>query len=426
MKINRKNYELFFVDYLDGKLSHSDQLELMAFLSVNPDLEEELNMVRDIKIEPENISFSAKNSLKKNEATEISIEKFQELCVSKIEKTISSSDEALLTAHLQKHPELIKDLQLFELTLLRPDLSVTAPNKENLKQLSSERIEELIIGKIEKTLNAEEKSVLTAQINKQHELEKEIQLFEKTILKADLSIVYPDKNSLKRRTLGVSYRKIVIRSLSAAASVAILFVLYTTLFNQNRFGQSPKSFATMLNPFGIKNNSVNSNNTNSLKKTFANTQHNNIIIKNHTPQLMNDTSVSIAQNQTNINPDTNRLWIAQNNTTGVDTASHINPSKNNPAISNENFNKTYDAIFAETKYSHFKDMIENVPFQAIQPYSSGLANIGIWDVVEAGSKGFSAVTGANVNFQQKTDKKRKTEKYSFHIGRFGFSRTIHK
>ena len=44
MKITRENYELFFVDYLDNKLSDSNILELMAFLAQNPDLEEELNL----------------------------------------------------------------------------------------------------------------------------------------------------------------------------------------------------------------------------------------------------------------------------------------------------------------------------------------------------------------------------------------------
>ena len=38
MNINRNNYEVFFMDHLDGKLSPPLEQELRAFLVLNPDL----------------------------------------------------------------------------------------------------------------------------------------------------------------------------------------------------------------------------------------------------------------------------------------------------------------------------------------------------------------------------------------------------
>ncbi|PIY04580.1 MAG: hypothetical protein COZ21_06275, partial [Bacteroidetes bacterium CG_4_10_14_3_um_filter_31_20] len=136
MKINRINYELYFVAYLDNNLSRGDMLELMAFLAQNPDLEEELNLVKDIKLEPETICFDAKNSLKKkNEEIEISKEKFDELCIGKIENTLNKEEKILLEKHIKLNPELEKEFKLFELTILQPDLSVEFTSKESLKRI---------------------------------------------------------------------------------------------------------------------------------------------------------------------------------------------------------------------------------------------------------------------------------------------------
>ena len=43
MKINRNNYEMYFIDYLDGVLSPDLVSELLLFLDENPDLKEELS-----------------------------------------------------------------------------------------------------------------------------------------------------------------------------------------------------------------------------------------------------------------------------------------------------------------------------------------------------------------------------------------------
>ena len=54
MKINRNNYEIFFVDYSDGKLSENQIENLMAFISLNPDLEEEFYTFINLEKLPEN------------------------------------------------------------------------------------------------------------------------------------------------------------------------------------------------------------------------------------------------------------------------------------------------------------------------------------------------------------------------------------
>ncbi len=425
MKINRNNYELFFIDYLDGKLSHSEELELMAFLTGNPDLDEELNLVRNIKIEPEKIFFVDKNSLKKASFPEISSEKFYELCVGKIEKALSHDDEILLAQYMELNPEKVKDLQLFEKTILKADTTIKFSNKESLKriEISCERFNELCVAKIENEILMEDENILSAYINQNPLLEKDIELFSQTIAKPDLSIQYPDKQSLKRHVVGISYRKMVFRSLSAAAAIVLLFLVYTFFNNTDQHGNSPRIFATSLHSLNYKEVQ---------KQTLINKKANNNIAVN------NNKAIKINHQAQVINMDTTHSLANDNNILKHDSTVKKNEIRNLPELNtgnymaennghnHDNFDKTYDAIFAESKYSHFRDMIENVPYEAIQSSPSGMNNLSVWDVVEEGSKGISAITGTDVDFQKKTDKRHKTDKYSFRIGRFGFSRTVHK
>ena len=46
MKINRNNYEAFFIDYLEGNLDEKMVDDFIEFLQQNPDLKEELSVMR--------------------------------------------------------------------------------------------------------------------------------------------------------------------------------------------------------------------------------------------------------------------------------------------------------------------------------------------------------------------------------------------
>ena len=41
--ITRENYEVYFIDYMDGNLSERERAEVEAFLLVHPDLQEQLD-----------------------------------------------------------------------------------------------------------------------------------------------------------------------------------------------------------------------------------------------------------------------------------------------------------------------------------------------------------------------------------------------
>jgi hypothetical protein len=49
--LTRNNYEIWFVDYLDGKLGNEQLDTLLDFLEQNPDLKQELLGVSDFRLE---------------------------------------------------------------------------------------------------------------------------------------------------------------------------------------------------------------------------------------------------------------------------------------------------------------------------------------------------------------------------------------
>ena len=61
MNPDRSDYELWFTDWLDGKLSQEQAEAFLAFLKQNPDLAGELNDLELVSLEPPEITFSGKD-----------------------------------------------------------------------------------------------------------------------------------------------------------------------------------------------------------------------------------------------------------------------------------------------------------------------------------------------------------------------------
>ncbi|MBO9570907.1 MAG: hypothetical protein J7497_01660, partial [Chitinophagaceae bacterium] len=72
MLINRTNYEEFFLLYVDGELSAGDRIAVEKFASEHPDLLEELNLLKETVLVPENeIVFEGKEKLYKKEERKV-------------------------------------------------------------------------------------------------------------------------------------------------------------------------------------------------------------------------------------------------------------------------------------------------------------------------------------------------------------------
>ena len=74
MKINRHNYETFFLLYTDNELTQPERLEVEQFVQENPDLQDEFLSFKRLVLPPEDIHFDQKEGLFKNEIQEEQVE----------------------------------------------------------------------------------------------------------------------------------------------------------------------------------------------------------------------------------------------------------------------------------------------------------------------------------------------------------------
>ncbi|MFP4023606.1 MAG: hypothetical protein ACLFVR_03690 [Thiohalospira sp.] len=134
-EINRHNYEAFFIDYLDGNLSPSQEKLLWSFLKENPDLKQELDEFEPVAIPKENHLFGEKEGLKKTALlNNESSSNFDELCIAYLEEDLSLKGKVLFETSIKNDPEKSKILKIYQNTRLKADLKIVYPEKDILKK----------------------------------------------------------------------------------------------------------------------------------------------------------------------------------------------------------------------------------------------------------------------------------------------------
>ena len=137
MQINKSNYEIFFIDYLDGKLSDIQVDEFLDFLKLHPELKEELKSLSDFKLPVDEISFSGKEKLMK--AEESASNSFDYRAAAFIEGDLSINDEKAFVEELDTDPSKEKEFDLMMSTKLQKE-TVAYPFKDELYQKSKIRL----------------------------------------------------------------------------------------------------------------------------------------------------------------------------------------------------------------------------------------------------------------------------------------------
>lgn len=137
MKINRYNYEAYFIDYMEGNLDASLVNDFIEFLQNNPDLKEELSLFESAQLEPENILFNKKEKLYKER---LDAEKeFNNAAVANLEGDFNEEKKSEFEKYITAHPEKKKELVLFKKTKLQADKSIVFSKKKKLYRHSFQK-----------------------------------------------------------------------------------------------------------------------------------------------------------------------------------------------------------------------------------------------------------------------------------------------
>ena len=126
--ITRNNYELYIIDFYDGKLNKVQVEELHVFLNENPDLKAEFELFSNTAIEAEPIIFADKNSLKKEDTSRT------ERLIAYFENDLSGAEKIKLEQQLKVDSALAQELDIVKKTRVLPDYTILFANKSALKR----------------------------------------------------------------------------------------------------------------------------------------------------------------------------------------------------------------------------------------------------------------------------------------------------
>jgi hypothetical protein len=119
MKIDRSNYEIWLIDWLDGNLSALKVEQLQLFLSENPELREEFDELTTFSLKPSEKSFSHKDHLKKS-TEDLPGSQFKYLCIAFLENDLSADQQTELKESTDQDPEKKRTFELIQKIKLTP------------------------------------------------------------------------------------------------------------------------------------------------------------------------------------------------------------------------------------------------------------------------------------------------------------------
>ncbi len=171
---------------------------------------------------------------------------YEEFFLDYIEGEICAQNKEALEAFLVHHPDLKKELD----EMMGVDFTCDATPIENesasLKDIPfQENFDDFCIAHLEGDLDTYEKEVFESYITSHPDKKNDFNLYAKTKVVADSAIVFADRKGLKKKNKAILFRQFVFTTLATAASIAILFSVWTTEIENN--------------PIGLKNEQVSQN-----------------------------------------------------------------------------------------------------------------------------------------------------------------------
>lgn len=137
MGIDLNNYEQYFLDHMEGTLSPEKERELSVFLSAHPELKQ---LMDDFDAAPfpaaEPVIFHKKDKLRKNihPTAHIHENNAEEWMVSSVEGLLNEAQEKELSGFLAANPVFVKGMESLRKTVLQANTSIVFPDKDRLKK----------------------------------------------------------------------------------------------------------------------------------------------------------------------------------------------------------------------------------------------------------------------------------------------------
>lgn len=250
-RISLDNYEAFLLDHLEGKLNVKDLAELKAFSLVHPELNIDLDQdaLPYLNKETEKIDFDS-DLLKKDEIED-------EELISYLEGNLSPDKKVLFELKLEKNKELQKLFLAYQNTKLKAETELVYEDKELLFAASDAILSaDPLLNYFEDQLSAGSRIAFEKELKFDGYLSAQLQILTKTKLTADTSLIYPNKQELKKEAVVLAFFS-TRRVVSMAAAILLIIGLIVLLTNLNQDPQKKIEMLANKNVPSVKENAVN-------------------------------------------------------------------------------------------------------------------------------------------------------------------------
>lgn len=323
---------------------------------------------------------------------------YETFLIDHIDGSLDAETRRELLLFLDQNPDIKNEFEnLEDVTISAGDMKM--PGKHELKKTNDTipEFDKKCIAFIENDMNEREKVSFAKESLLNEEKTRILKIFSLTKLTPDTSIVFPDKESLKK-AVPAFRRTWLYTSVSAAAGILLIAGFFAINSNPEpgnatMLAQSELSFddvSIKIQKNIPENNTVNepvNNNVFQVRK------------KENTPLHQPDfIAVQMPDEKINEENDYKKV-VKQNNKENIDTTKNL-------IIPNELLLKQNEKLLANNNVS--------------KPAEK---KSGFLYYVEQGVKGFRSLTGKNVDLSHKTGKDGKTEQFAFNIGKFSVSHT---
>ena len=141
MKIDRHNYEECFLLYVDNELTVEQKQEVELFVKQNPDLEEELIILQQSRLIPDDsIVFHGKHLLiKRTNNALVDSNNYEQWLILYVDNELRDEDKTRVEKFAAEHPRIQQQLSLFQQTKL-PQEKIAFANKKVLYRKEKPRV----------------------------------------------------------------------------------------------------------------------------------------------------------------------------------------------------------------------------------------------------------------------------------------------
>ena len=406
MSINKSNYEIFILDYLDGNLSPEVIAELLLFLEANPDIKEEFQMLSSSHLDADTTaSFPDKVWLKTgpDENEPLFLKDDERLAIAAIENDHDPVTREKIITRLSGDSSFAELCALYNKTLIIPDYAIVMNSKSSLKkkevihykQYNDDTWEEAFIAFNEGDLSEQQKADLEFFMSLNPALREDFRVFGKLHLAVDNQVRFPYKGSLKQNGL---LRKLVFHPMTASAVAASLILmllinlLYVNPYVTSRTYLSRRSSSGNLQ-MALTNPTASV--INEIKKDQM------AVVK---PQNSSQKRISEELKPANSIKNTEGIVLASAEKPEADqdyrhyyTSIYYDLQTVNDILAQETPSKPVNAFQSLTAYTRQKlnnlfnkQSIEAVPFPAFS----------IWDIADAGIAGLNRMVSSDLKIQR--------------------------